>query len=105
MTVALSEFRTACIIAEVSQSKLAQLQKRFERVIYRPDEKVTDEELKEVDIWFTTWTGLPSNVERLEQIPRTKAVQLSSGELSTCATGLTRASRSKQVALPGCDAE
>ena len=35
-----------------------------------------------IDIWYCTWTGLPKNVTQLAQIPRTKAIQLSSGRYS-----------------------
>jgi hypothetical protein len=73
-------YSTACVTMPISKSKLAQLEERFPRVLYRPDGKVSDDELKEVDIWYTSWTGLPANVETLDQIPRTRVVQLSSGK-------------------------
>jgi hypothetical protein len=79
MTYAPIEYRTACIIAPICESKLDEVRQAFPRVIYRPDGDVSDEELKEVDIWYTTWTGMPKHVTKLEQIPRTKAIQLSSG--------------------------
>lgn len=81
MTKASDEYRTACIVAPICEAKLADVQKAFPTVLYRPDGDVSDEELKAVDIWYSTWTGLPKNVTSLEQIPRTKAIQLSSGML------------------------
>lgn len=74
-------YSTACVTMPISKSKLAQLEEHFPRVLYRPDGKVSDEELQEVDMWYTSWTGLPTNVETLDQIPRTRVVQLSSGRI------------------------
>lgn len=78
MTHAPNEYRTACIIAPIADSKVEDVKKAYPNVLYRPDGNVSDEELKEIDIWYCTWTGLPKNVTQLAQIPRTKAIQLSS---------------------------
>ena len=71
------DYQTACVIAPVSQSKLEEVQ--FPKVHYYPDGQVPDDILAVVDIWYTTWTGLPDTVTSLSQIPNTKVVQLSSG--------------------------
>ena len=79
MTHAPDEYRTACVIAPICESKLAEIRRVYPNVLYRPDSDVSDEELREIDIWYATWTGLPPSVTSVEQVPRTKAIQLSSG--------------------------
>jgi hypothetical protein len=81
-------YETACVIMPISADRVAKLEACFPRVLYRPDAKVSADEAAQVDVWYTTWTGLPDWVERLEQIPRTRAVQLSSGECGGLASAV-----------------
>ncbi|RSH82882.1 hypothetical protein EHS25_005872 [Saitozyma podzolica] len=71
-------YDTAGVIVSISEEKLAEIQAAFSKVHYHPDGVVPDDHLAEVDIWFTSWTGLPASVTHVKQIPRTKVIQLSS---------------------------
>lgn len=88
----------------ISLAKLDEIRAAFKTVHYHPDGQVPDDHLAEVDMWFTSWTGLPPNVTSLKQIPRTKVIRLSSGQcLSTAGSGpggspLMRYSRGQQLA-------
>jgi hypothetical protein len=75
-----SGYRTVVITAPIAQWKLDEINPLAEHVHYHPDNNVPDEVLEQAEIWFTTWTGFPSNVTRLDQIPNTKVIQLTSGE-------------------------
>jgi hypothetical protein len=44
----------------------------------------------ETDIWFTRWTGLSEKIVDIKQIPRTRIVQLASGESSIWILGSFR---------------
>lgn len=48
MTHAPNEYRTACIIAPIADSKVEDVKKAYPNVLYRPDGNVSDEELKEI---------------------------------------------------------
>lgn len=74
-------YEDVAVIAAISEEKLKQIKKVSQNVHYYPEGNFPVDLLAHIDIWYTTWTGLPSNVTRLEQVPRTKVVQLSSGEL------------------------
>ncbi|WVW86486.1 hypothetical protein I302_108534 [Kwoniella bestiolae CBS 10118] len=71
-------YDNAVITVEVSESKLEEVKRVYKNVYYHPDENVPEEELKVADIWFATWTGLPTCVKSLDQIPNMKVLQLSS---------------------------
>ena len=71
---------TAIVLPTLSAAKLAEVKTRFDRVYYHPDEIVPDEEAREAGFWFTSLGGLPANITSLDQIPKTRLVQLSSGE-------------------------
>lgn len=73
-------FEDVVITAPIAQWKLDEILPLAARVHYHPDNKVPDDVLKQAEIWFTTWTGFPSNVTQLDQIPKTRVIQLTSGE-------------------------
>lgn len=76
-------FTTAVITATISKEKVAELEKVFPKVYnigdgLNPNLVIPDHVLKEADVWYTNWIGIPG-VTSLDQVPNTKAVQLSSG--------------------------
>lgn len=71
-------YDVACITAPVTAAKLEAVKKAFKTVHFHPHNDVPSDLIPEVDVWYTTWTGLPKEVTSLSQIPRTKIVQLSS---------------------------
>jgi phosphoglycerate dehydrogenase-like enzyme len=71
--------RKLVVTAPVSEAKLEELRGAFEKVTYHPDGQVDAQTASEADIWYTTWLGLPKTVTSLDQVPNTKAIQLSSG--------------------------
>jgi hypothetical protein len=97
-------YDTAGVIVSISEEKLAGIQAAFSKVHYHPDGVVPDDHLAEVDIWFTSWTGLPASVTHVKQIPRTKVIQLSSGQslrepmMTNVRTGADQRSGSQQLA-------
>ncbi|ORY27887.1 D-isomer specific 2-hydroxyacid dehydrogenase [Naematelia encephala] len=71
----MTEYKTAAVTIEISDDKLAEIKTKFETVHYYPDGEFPDEYLASVDIWYP---GLPTKVTSVEQVPRTKIVQLAS---------------------------
>ncbi len=76
-------YNTVVVTATISKAKLADLEKVFPKVYYigdglNPDLVIPEHVLREADIWYTNWIGIPGLIS-LDQIPNTKAVQLSSG--------------------------
>jgi hypothetical protein len=79
--MAATSYDTVIITVTISDAKLEQLKGAFPRVYYYPDGAVVpDDEAREADIWYTSWMGLPKSITKLDQVPNTKFVQLSSGE-------------------------
>ena len=71
------------VTASVSQAKIDELKTVFKEVqFYNGGEGVPEEVVRKTEIWYTTWLGLPKSVTRLDQVPNTKVIQLSSGERS-----------------------
>ncbi|RSH87377.1 hypothetical protein EHS25_003286 [Saitozyma podzolica] len=75
-------FTTAVITATISKEKVAELEKVFPKVYnigdgLNPNLVIPDHVLEEADVWYTNWIGIPG-VTSLDQVPNTKAVQLSS---------------------------
>lgn len=73
----------------ISDGSLAKLRQVFPVVHYHPDHKVPRELWKDVEVWYTRYTGFPEGIT-LGDIPKTRALQLSSGE-----------SLSRRARLPG----
>lgn len=71
-------FESVVITVTLSDRKLAEVRRVFKNVFYHPDGKVPEEHLALVDIWYTSWLGLPKDIKTISQIPRTRIVQLSS---------------------------
>ncbi|ORY21380.1 D-isomer specific 2-hydroxyacid dehydrogenase [Naematelia encephala] len=80
------KFSTLAVCANISKSKLDELKKEFHTVHYHPDAKIPDEILKDIDIWFTRYLGFPANVKSLEQIPKTRLLQLTSAGANVALT-------------------
>lgn len=78
-------YANAAVTVELSDSKLNEVKAVFENVHYYPKGDFPEELFDQIDIWYTSWLGLPEKVKHISQIPRTKIVQMSSGEFSVVA--------------------
>lgn len=72
---------TLTITFELSQASRDKCAREFKKVHYYPkrEEAPPPEVVRETDIWFSNWLGLPDDVERGD-LGRTRIVQLTSGE-------------------------
>ena len=75
------------ITVPIADWKLEEVRPHATRIHYHPDGIVPNDVLQQADIWFTSWTGFPKYVTSLDQIPRTKVIQLTSGESDYCVIG------------------
>jgi hypothetical protein len=75
----MSKHMTVAITAPISDRKLADIKAVVDTVHYYPDGDVPDDISAEVEIWFTTWTGFPASITSVDQLPKTRMIQLSSG--------------------------
>ena len=73
----------------ISDGSLAKLRQVFPVVHYHPDHRVPRELWKDVEVWYTRYTGFPEGIT-LGDIPKTRALQLSSGESSRSRIPLRR---------------
>lgn len=64
---------------KLSDEALEKLRKVFIKVHYHPDNHVPKEEWKNIEIWYSRYDGFPQEIQRVEDIPRTRAIQLTSG--------------------------
>jgi hypothetical protein len=71
-------YNTLAVTLEVSDLTLSKFKKAFRSVHYHPDGNVPDSALESVEVWFSKWSGLPDGV-KIEQVPKLKIVQLTSG--------------------------
>ncbi|WRT69930.1 uncharacterized protein IL334_006921 [Kwoniella shivajii] len=71
-------YENVIITVELSNKKLQEVKESYPNVFYHPKGEVPKEHMEVADIWYTNWHGLPSSVNSLDQIPRTKILQLSS---------------------------
>lgn len=79
---------TLVVTAPISDTKLRELKKAFKVVHNYPGgENVPAEVIEEAQIWYTTWMGLPKSVKTIEEVPNTKAIQLSSGKIPNLDVG------------------
>lgn len=72
-------YHNVVITVPLADWKLEEVRPHATNLHYHPDGNVPGEILECADIWFTSWTGFPKNVTSLDQIPKTKIVQLTSG--------------------------
>jgi hypothetical protein len=72
-------YHHAAVTVVLSDGKLDEVKAKFEHVHYYPHGDFPDELLDRIDIWYTSWLGLPEKVKDVGQVPRTKIVQMSSG--------------------------
>jgi hypothetical protein len=71
---------TLCVTVRISDKVLDAFKKQFSTVHYFPDDQAVPEEVwPEVDVWYARWTGLPEGIVSLDQVKKTKVLQLSSG--------------------------
>lgn len=72
---------TLTITFELAQESRDKCAKVFKKVHYYPDREAPPppEVVRETDIWFSNWLGLPQDVKK-EDLGRTRIVQLTSGE-------------------------
>jgi hypothetical protein len=74
-------YPTCAVILPVSEYALSLLRSNFKTVHYYPEGDIPKDIAAEVDIWYARWTGLPKDMQ-LEDLPKTKVLQLASGEHS-----------------------
>jgi hypothetical protein len=69
------------VSSDLTPKALEKLEKAFKTIHRVQDpEKVSEEVMRETEIWFTGGGGLPKVIKGVEDIPKTKVVQLASGE-------------------------
>lgn len=83
----MSEQIIVAITAPISRAKVEQIKHAADKVYFYPDGDVPPEISRQVNIWYTTWTGFPSSITDPGQVPKTKMIQLSSGELALIQRG------------------
>ncbi|ORY21036.1 D-isomer specific 2-hydroxyacid dehydrogenase [Naematelia encephala] len=101
-------FTTAVITATISKAKVAELEKVFSKVYnigdgLNPDLVIPDHILREADVWYTNWIGIPG-VTSLDQVPNTKAVQLSSAGANKFLDSRLMASEEARKRIKVCNA-
>lgn len=70
------------VTAPITENKVEELKTVFKEVhFYNGGEGVPEEVVRRTEIWYTTWLGLPKSITKLEQVPNTSVIQLSSGGL------------------------
>lgn len=74
-----TKFDTAIITVHLSPETVEKAKKTFKTVHYYPDEVVPKNVLADADIWLASWAAFPKAVERLEEIPKLKVLQVTSG--------------------------
>lgn len=75
----LSKLQTLAITVTLTPGSIDKLKKLFKTVHYYPTGQVPKKLLGEIEVWFGTWAGFPEVVERLEEIPKVRILQISSG--------------------------
>ena len=75
----LSKLQTLAITVNLSPESVDKFKKLFKTVHYYPTGAVPKHLLKDVEVWFATWAGFPEVVESLDQIPKVRILQISSG--------------------------
>ena len=81
-----SQLQTLAILYKVSEATLAQVRKTFKTVHYHPDGAIPKDKYAEVEVWVNTGSGLPKEIKTLDEIPKTKLVQLVSAGANTAVT-------------------
>ncbi|WVQ85763.1 hypothetical protein IAT38_007930 [Cryptococcus sp. DSM 104549] len=88
------------VTVALSDARLAEVKAAFPNVFYHPANngaEVPEKQSRIADIWLTSWNGLPPYIKSVEQIPRTKIVQLSSaGANRMLATEVMQTEKAKQ---------
>ncbi|ORX39585.1 D-isomer specific 2-hydroxyacid dehydrogenase [Kockovaella imperatae] len=74
-----NQLQTLALLYKVSDETLDRVKKTFKTVHYHPDgSPISKEHLAEIEVWAATWRGLPEEVESLDELKKTKLVQLMS---------------------------
>lgn len=76
----LSKLQTLAITVNLSPESIEKFKKLFKTVHYYPTGAIPKHLLKDVEVWFATWAGFPEVVESLNQIPKVRILQISSGK-------------------------
>jgi hypothetical protein len=76
--------QTLVITIPLSDQTLEKLRYHFPNIHYHPDGKVSKggKALKEGEVWFTGTGAFPDVVEKIEDVPKARVLQLASGQSS-----------------------
>lgn len=75
----LSNLQTLVVTVSLSPESIDKLKSLFKHVHYHPDAKVPKDVITKAEVWFTNWQGIPEVVETIDDIPKLRLLQLSSG--------------------------
>jgi hypothetical protein len=90
----LGKLQTLAVTVTLSPGSIDKLKKIFKTVHYHPDGKVPEKLLGDIEVWFANYAAFPEVVESLDQIPKVRLLQISSGKFSVLPGRLVdRASR------------
>ena len=86
-----NQLQTVSLSYKVSEETLAKVKQTFKTVYYHPDgEELPADKVAEVNVWATSWRGLPEHVKSLDELKGTKLIQLASGESALYLTSAIR---------------
>lgn len=74
-----TKFNTLIVAVEISSESLAKLRSAFHTVHYSPDAVVPQKYWESAEVWYVRWLGLPKEIKSVDEIPKTRGIQLSSG--------------------------
>jgi hypothetical protein len=72
-------YSTIAVTLVLRPDLLDRLHKQFQTVHYYPKGDIPAEYLKDVDVWYTFWRGIPEWIT-FDQIPRSRLVLVPGGE-------------------------
>lgn len=75
----LRKLQTLAITVSLSPESIDKFKKLFKTVHYYPEGDIPKKLLGEIEVWFASWFAFPEVVESLDEIPRLRILQLSSG--------------------------
>lgn len=75
----LGKLQTLAITVALSPESIDKFKTLFKTVHYYPTGQVPKALLADIEVWFANWAGFPEVVESLDQIPKVRILQISSG--------------------------
>lgn len=71
--------QTLVITLPISNESLEKLHLHFPNIHYRPNGQLDRKVMGEGEVWFTGFTAFPASVGTIEDIPKARVLQLTSG--------------------------